>query len=74
MVFGEIDIYNICKQKLESVGRFATRDEIDYADRIKDVQRRASRSDNLLTAVPADGPAMSVATPVVTQSIRRRVY
>lgn len=65
MVFGEIDIYDTCKQKLESVGRFATRDEIEYADRMKDVQRRASRrSDNLLTPAPVDASAIAVATPV----------
>lgn len=47
-----------------SVNRFADRDWIEFADRIKDVQRRASRPNNMLTAVPTDGSAISVPRPV----------
>lgn len=60
----ELDIYDTFKQKLESVGHFAPRDEIEYADRINDVQRRASEADNLLAAASADESAIAVATPV----------
>jgi hypothetical protein len=49
---------------LQAAGQFAARDQIEYGDRIKDVQRRASRSDNMLAAAPVDSSAMSVARPV----------
>lgn len=37
MVLDEIDIYKTCKDQLQSVNRFAERDWIVFADRIKDV-------------------------------------
>ncbi|CAM9194261.1 unnamed protein product, partial [Ectocarpus sp. 8 AP-2014] len=65
----EIEMHEACKVGLESVGQFSGRDEIEYADRIRDTQRRASRADNLLGA-PAPSPAvvgdsaMLIATPI----------
>ena len=63
-VLAEIDMHDVCRDKLRSAGQFAARDEIEYGDRIRDVQRRASRSDNMLTAGPADNATISVARPV----------
>lgn len=57
----EIDMYETCKQKLESLGHFAQRDKIEFADRIKDIQRRASRA---IAAAPVDSSTVSVARPV----------
>ncbi|CAM9208873.1 unnamed protein product [Ectocarpus sp. 8 AP-2014] len=53
LVLGEIDVFKTCKEELKSVGQFDERDEIEFADRIKDVQRRATRVDNMITAAPA---------------------
>lgn len=69
VVVTEIEMHEVCKVGLESVGQFAGRDRIEYADRIRDTQRRASRADNLLGA-PAPSPedvgvsAMLIATPI----------
>ncbi|CAM9189466.1 unnamed protein product [Ectocarpus sp. 6 AP-2014] len=69
VVVTELEMHEVCKVGLESVGQFAGRDEIEYADRIRDTQRRASRADNLLGA-PAPSPedagdsAMLIATPI----------
>ncbi|AAK14625.1 unnamed protein product [Ectocarpus sp. 4 AP-2014] len=52
LVLGEIDVFKTCKEELKSVGQFDQRDEIEFADRIKDVQRRATRVDNMITAAP----------------------
>ncbi|CAN0161132.1 unnamed protein product [Ectocarpus sp. 12 AP-2014] len=53
LVLGDIDVFETCKEKLESVGQFDQRAEIEFADRIKDVQRRVTRVDNMITAAPA---------------------
>ncbi|CAB1119054.1 unnamed protein product [Ectocarpus sp. CCAP 1310/34] len=53
LVLGDIDVFETCKMKLESVGQFDERAEIEFADRIKDVQRRVTRVDNMITAAPA---------------------
>ncbi|CAM9129855.1 unnamed protein product [Ectocarpus sp. 8 AP-2014] len=69
VVMTEIEMHEVCKVGLESVGQFAGRDKIEFADRIRDTQRRASRADNLLGA-PAPSPedvgdsAMLIATPI----------
>ncbi|CAM9693890.1 unnamed protein product, partial [Pylaiella littoralis] len=60
----QIDMYATCKQKLESVGQFATRDKIEFADRVKNAQRRASGANNMLTAAPVDNSTICVARPV----------
>lgn len=64
MALEQIDMYDTFKQKLESVEQFATRDKIEFADRIKDAQRRASGAHNMLTAAPVDNSTICVARPV----------
>lgn len=66
-VVEQVDMYDICKEKLESVNQFSTRDAIEFADRVKDAQRRASRASNMLTAAAVDNTAATsavVARPV----------
>lgn len=66
-VVEQVDMYDICKRQLESVNQFSTRDEIEFADRVKDAQRRASRASNMLTAAAVDNTAVTsavVARPV----------
>ncbi|CAM9684428.1 unnamed protein product [Ectocarpus fasciculatus] len=53
LVLRDIDVFETSKEKLKSVGQFDEGDEIEFADRIKDVQRRATRVDNMITAAPA---------------------
>lgn len=60
----QIDMYDTCKQKLESVGQFATRDKIEFANRVKDAQRRASGANNMLTSAPVDNSTVCVARPI----------
>ncbi len=60
----EISVHDTCKEKLKSVGRFATRDELEYADRIKDVQSRVSRRNNMITTGPVETSVLSVARPI----------
>ncbi|CAN0423497.1 unnamed protein product [Scytosiphon promiscuus] len=71
IVLEEIDMYKTCKEELQSVNRFDERDEIEFADRIKDVQRRAARADTLVTAAPIDVSAtlLAVAAPVQDTTI-----
>lgn len=64
MALEQIDMYDTFKQKLESVGQFAPRDKIEFADRIKDAQRRASGAHNMLTTAPVDNSTICVARPV----------
>ncbi|CAM9210786.1 unnamed protein product [Pylaiella littoralis] len=64
MALEEIEIYKACKDQLRSVNQFGHRDEIEFTDRIKDVQRRASRSSNMLTASPTEDATISVARPI----------
>ena len=67
LVMGDIDVFETCKEKLESVGQFDQRAEIEFADRIKDVQRRVTRVDNMITAAPATDTSpvsVCVAMPV----------
>lgn len=67
VVFSEIEIHNLCKDNMQSVGQFAGRDSIEYADRIRDTQRRAA-SDNLLGA-PASGTSVDDQAVVVATAI-----
>ncbi|CAM9896841.1 unnamed protein product [Ectocarpus sp. 6 AP-2014] len=53
LVLRDIDVFETCKEKLKSVGQFDERATIEFADRIKDVQRRPTRVDNMITAAPA---------------------
>ncbi|CAB1106716.1 unnamed protein product [Ectocarpus sp. CCAP 1310/34] len=53
LVLRDVDVFETCKEKLNSVGQFDEGDEIEFADRIKDIQRRAKRVDNMITAAPA---------------------
>ena len=64
MALEEMDMHETCQQKLESLGHFAPRDKIEFADRIKDIQRRASRAIASAPADNADNAAISVARPV----------
>ncbi|CAM9393451.1 unnamed protein product, partial [Pylaiella littoralis] len=69
VVVTEIEMHEMCKTGLVSVGQFAGRDRIEYADRIRDTLRRASRASNLLGA-PAQSPedvvgsTMPIAKPI----------
>ena len=81
MALEEMDMHDTCQHKLESLGHFAPRDKIEFADRIKDIQRRASRA---IAAGPADNAAISrpvddsidpetgllMATPKCSESVR----
>ena len=53
LVLSEINVFETCKEKLESVGHFDQRDKIEFADRVKDVQQRATRYNNLISDAPA---------------------
>ncbi|CAM9386872.1 unnamed protein product, partial [Laminaria digitata] len=66
IVLEEIDMYKTCQEELESINRFDERDEIEFADRIKDVQRRATTTDTLVTAAPIDvsSTLLAVLAPV----------
>jgi len=62
MALTEIDIYKTCRDELRYVNQFAHRDEIEFGDRIKDVQRRVRSK--MLTTGTADNSTICVARPV----------
>lgn len=64
MVVSELGILKSCKDGLELVQRFDERDEIEFADRVKDVQRRAMKPVSATTAA-TDDTAICVAMPIV---------
>ena len=81
LVTTEIEMHETCTEKLKACGQFLGRDEIEYADRIRDTQRRAAK--NLLgtssdmvdamtvttSSVPED-PGTSVPTPECHADVR----
>ncbi|CAN0128060.1 unnamed protein product, partial [Ectocarpus sp. 12 AP-2014] len=64
MALDEMDICKTCKVELQSVNQFSGRDEIEFADRIKDIQRRASGTNAVLASAPGDNSIIAVARPV----------
>ncbi|ACH46887.1 unknown [Feldmannia species virus] len=66
IVSEEVEMYDFCKAKLESVGQFTTRDMIEFGDRVRDAQRRALRAGNMMTSTPVDDTVVisAVARPV----------
>lgn len=68
VVLTEIEMHEVCKVGLESVGQFGGRDAIEHGDRIRDTQRRASRANNLLGA-PASAPGVGDSAMVVAREV-----
>ena len=64
IALNEIDICTTCKDHLQSVNQFSGRDGIEFADRIKDIQRRASGTNAMLASAPDDNSIIAVARPV----------
>lgn len=64
MALDEMDICKSCKDELQSVNQFTGRDEIEFADRIKDIQRRASVISNMLTTTSIDNSTIVVARTI----------
>ncbi|CAM9105570.1 unnamed protein product [Ectocarpus sp. 12 AP-2014] len=68
VVFTEIEMHEVCKDKIESVGQFGGRDGIEFADRIRDTQRRAAGAPALASA-SASAPDIGDSAIVVATAI-----
>lgn len=64
MALDEMDICKSCKDELQAVNQFTGRDEIEFADRIKDIQRRASGANNMLTTTPVGDSTIATARAI----------